>query len=85
MQNMGLFTTSPHRKSFLRIPSSPIDEDQPFIEPSQAIDVHRFERKLNILITTTGLLSLAIIALVVVVILKESPNGTILATVSEGT
>ncbi|KAJ4415096.1 hypothetical protein N0V82_007535 [Gnomoniopsis sp. IMI 355080] len=69
---MGLFTISPSRQSFLRLPSSPIDEeDVPFIESSQAIDVHRFERKLNILIFTTGLLSMAVISLVVVTIVTS--------------
>lgn len=70
---MGLFSpTSPGRRSsFLRIPASPLDEDEPFIESSQALDVHRFERKLNILTLTTGLLSVAVVALLVVVTLRE--------------
>lgn len=70
---MGLFTfsssSSPRRASFLRLPSTPIDDDVPFIESSQAIDVHRFERKLNILLFTTGLLSMAIIAVFVLMML----------------
>lgn len=73
---MGLFTspTSPRRKSssfFLRIPGSPLDEDEPFIESSQALDVHRFERKLAILTFTTSLLSVAVVALLVVVSVRE--------------
>lgn len=75
---MGLFTSSPRRARFLRLPSTPIDDDNidvPFIESSQAIDVHRFERKLNILIFTTGLLSMAIIAVFVLMMMLLSSSS----------
>lgn len=77
---MGLFSspTSPRRKSssfFLSIPSSPLEEDEPFIESSQALDVHRFERKLAVLTFTTALLSVAVVALLVVVSVREFGGG----------
>lgn len=80
---MGLFSspTSPRRKSssfFLRSPGSPLDdaEDEPFIESSQALDVDRFERKLFVLTLTTSLLSVAVVALLVVVSLREFGGGS---------
>lgn len=89
---MGLFSpTSPRRKSsFLRIPTSPLGEDEPFIESSQALDVHRFEHKLNILTFTTGLLSIAVVALLVVTVLRDfgglqQLHSATTATVSHGT
>lgn len=70
-QNMAWFMSN-KKRSFLRIPASPLlGENEPFIESSQAIEVHRFERKLNILVCTTALLSLAVVTQLAVVIMRD--------------
>lgn len=71
---MAWLTYPTSKRGFLRIPPSPSfagggDEDEPFIESSQALEVNQFRRKLNLLVFTTGLLSVAVAALLVVVVI----------------
>lgn len=60
------------KRGHLRIPDSPLGgEDESFIESSQAIEVHHFQRKLDVLVYTTPLLSLAVAAHLVVVMMRD--------------